>query len=139
MTKLINNLPVVVDTSVWVNVFKGIATQSSIFLKTNVNEISIATCPIILLEVLQGLKSEHDAVKIKAYFDTFIRLNNEPYELALEAAKLYRSLRKKGITIRKSNDCLIAVYAIENEIALLHDDKDFDFIAQYSDLQLVEV
>ena len=57
------------------------------------------------------------------------------YSYAFEAANLYRDLRKKGITIRKPNDCLIAIYAIKNEISILHDDKDFTNIAAFSGLQ----
>jgi predicted nucleic acid-binding protein len=57
--------------------------------------------------------------------------------LAIEAANLYRKLRKKGITVRKPNDCLIAVYAIRNNIALLQDDKDFQLIAKYSKLKII--
>jgi predicted nucleic acid-binding protein len=65
------------------------------------------------------------------------RLIENSYELAEEAAKLYRELRKKGITVRKPNDCLIATYAIRNNIALLQDDKDFRLIAQHSKLKIV--
>jgi len=127
---------VLVDTSVWVNFFKAQETASSLFLKDNLENIKIATCPTILQEVLQGVVSDKDFKSITTYFRTMTRLTNNPYELANDAATLYRDLRKKGITIRKPNDCLIATYAIKNKVRLLHDDKDFTFIAQHSDLIL---
>jgi predicted nucleic acid-binding protein len=66
------------------------------------------------------------------------KLTGDPYEMAIEAANLYRNLRIKGITIRKPNDCLIASYAIKNNVLLLHDDKDFQFIIQNSNLKTVD-
>jgi predicted nucleic acid-binding protein len=58
-----------------------------------------------------------------------------PIEAALDAANLYRSLRQKGVTIRKANDCLIAAYAIHFSIEICHNDVDFDQIAQHSSLK----
>jgi predicted nucleic acid-binding protein len=63
-------------------------------------------------------------------------VNYEPYESAIKAAQLYRSLRRKGITIRKANDCVIAALCIEFDIPLFHSDKDFDNIAKYSALKI---
>jgi predicted nucleic acid-binding protein len=127
-----------IDTSVWINFFKGISTKNSIFLKENVNVIPIAICPVIVQEVLQGVTIERDIKIVESYFETLIRLSNEQYNLATKAAELYRMLRKKGITIRKPNDCLIAMYAIHNEAYLIQDDKDFIFIAENSNLKLIQ-
>src|SRR5437899_11019002 len=121
---------VLVDTSVWINFFKAYETTSSLFLKNNLNNIVIATCPVIVQEVLQGIVSDKDFRHINSYLNTLTRLIENSYELAEEAAKLYRELRKKGITVRKPNDCLIETYAIRNNIALLQDDKDFRLIAK---------
>lgn len=128
---------VLVDTSVWINFFKGFETPSSLYLKNNLNDIVIFTCPVIVQEVLQGIISDKDFRYLNSYFDTLTRLIENSYELAYEAAKLYRELRRSGITIRKPNDCLIAVYAIRNNIALLHDDRDFQLIARHTKLKIV--
>jgi predicted nucleic acid-binding protein len=128
---------VLVDTSVWINFFKAHETSSSLFLKNNLSNIVIATCPVIVQEVLQGVVSDKDFRNINSYLNTLIRLIENSYELAEEAAKLYRELRKKGITVRKPNDCLIATYAIRNNIPLLQDDKDFRLIVQHSKLKIV--
>lgn len=58
-----------------------------------------------------------------------------PYSVFLRAAEIYRSLRRKGITIRKSVDCMIASVAIENDIPLLHNDKDFEAIEKHCGLK----
>ncbi len=137
MTKPTNKDILLVDTSVWVNSFKGILTKNSSFLRDNLNKIPIAICPIIVQEVLQGVPIERDIKTVESYFETLIRFNNEPYSLAIQAAQLYRMLRKKGVTIRKPNDCLIAIYAIYNDAFLIQDDTDFEFIAKNCDLKLL--
>jgi predicted nucleic acid-binding protein len=125
---------VLVDTSVWINFFKGQETPSSILLKNNLTNFIIATCPVIMQEVLQGIISDKEFKSVNSHFNSLVKFVDNPYELAVEAAKLYREIRKKGFTVRKPNDCLIACYAIKNNVKLLHDDKDFKFIAQNSNL-----
>ncbi|WP_202020388.1 type II toxin-antitoxin system VapC family toxin [Mucilaginibacter mali] len=129
---------ILIDTSVWINFFKNIKTPACDFLENNIGNMIITTCPTITQEVLQGIVSDKEEKKIKAYFDSFDRLVEEPYQIAMEAAELYRYLRKHGVTIRKPNDCLIAMYAIKNNIRLLNDDRDFTFIADHTALKLVE-
>jgi predicted nucleic acid-binding protein len=128
-----------VDSSVWINLLKGFTTLQSSFLEENLDEFEIATCPTIIQEVLQGINSNQEFNQIKSYFDNITRLNDDPYNMALKAALLYKNLRKAGKTIRKPNDCLIAAYAIENVIPLLHSDKDFDFISEGSDLIILNI
>jgi len=130
---------VLVDTSVWINFFKAKETKASLFLKNNLSSVIVATCPVILQEVLQGIVSDKDFTKINSHFNSLLRLVGNNYQLAHDAAVLYRELRRKGITVRKPNDCLIAVYAMHYNITLLEDDKDFRLIAQYSKLKLVLV
>jgi len=125
---------VLVDTSVWINFFKAKETGASLFLKNNLSNVIIATCPVVIQEVLQGVLSDKEFKSVNSYFNTLTRFTDNPYELAYEAARLYREIKKHGFTIRKPNDCLIAAYAIKNNVKLLHDDKDFDFIAMHSNL-----
>ncbi len=128
-----------VDTSVWINAFKGIETKASVFLRDNNDAILTATCPTIVQEVLQGVVSDKEYNNISRYLNRILKLVANEYDYAQEAAQLYRELRKKGITISKPNDCLIAIYAIKNNISLLHDDKDFANIAAFSELKTVRV
>lgn len=127
---------VLVDTSVWINFFKGKETAASLFLKNNLANIIIATCPVIIQEVLQGIIHEKEFRKVRSYFNSLTKLPGDVYELANDSAILYREIRKKGFTVRKPNDCLIAAYAVKNNVRLLHDDKDFNFIAIGSNLSI---
>jgi predicted nucleic acid-binding protein len=129
---------ILIDTSVWINFFKGTETTSSLYLKRNLSNILIATCPVIVQEVLQGIANDKDFEQVKTNFSNFINLSaNNPYTMAIQSANLYRKLRKKGVTIRKPNDCLITSYAINNSIPLLHDDQDFFNIAKHTDLKIL--
>ena len=131
---------VLVDTSVWINFFRGNETKASIYLKNNLASVILATCPIIVQEVLQGISDDKVFHQIQEHFNQFIHLpcSNE-YELAVQATNLYRDLRKKGITIRKTNDCTIACYALNNNIPILHDDKDFQSIIENTLLKTVAI
>jgi len=128
---------ILVDTSVWINVFKGLETKSSLFLKHNNNDFIIATCPVIVQEVLQGIVSDQQYTHLANYFRALEHLPGDQYLLAEESAKMYRKLRKHGITVRKPNDCLIAMFAIKNDMVLLEDDRDFKMIAKYTSLKLL--
>jgi len=128
---------ILVDTSVWINFFKAKETEASLFLKNNTRNIIIATCPVIVQEILQGVVHDSEFKTINSYLNTLTKLSGDHYALAHDAAKLYRDLRKKGITVRKPNDCLIAMYAIKNGIALLNDDRDFKLIAEHTSLKVV--
>ena len=128
---------VLVDTSVWINFFKGKETDASLYLKNNLSNLIIATCPVIVQEVLQGIANDKEFNLIADYFNNFIQLVEDQYELAHSAAKLYRDLRKRGVSIRKPNDCLIAGYAMKNDLILLNDDKDFREIARHASLKTI--
>ena len=92
------------------------------------NDDPVYLCPTILQEVLQGIKSDKHYREVKDCLLAFEILNDDGIEMAISSAALYRTLRKKGIAIRKSNDCLIAQYAIKYALKILHQDRDFDLI-----------
>ena len=93
-------------------------------------------CPTIIQEILQGIKSDNQYEIVKNSLEGVRRLILDPYVVAIAAAELYRSLRREGTTIRKSNDCLIACYGIHFQIPVWHHDRDFDHIAEYSPLKI---
>lgn len=128
---------VLVDTSVWIDFLKNARTKQTLFLEDNITNIIIATCPAVIQEVLQGIVSDKDEKTIKMHFDNLLHLIEDPYQVAIRSAELYRFLRKQGITIRKPNDCLIAMYAIKANIPILHNDRDFEFIAEHSALKII--
>lgn len=124
--------PVLVDTSVWIDFFNGADTDQVTTLVTYIQEDEpLYLCPTIIQEVLQGITNDNQYKKIKDYLLCFNVLNDDSLESAFEAVKIYRKLRKKGISIRKSNDCLIAQYAFKYNLGMLHKDRDFDMILEH--------
>lgn len=91
---------------------------------------------VIAQEVLQGIKIDSKYHSVKTHFKNLPALPAPTFELYDGSAQLYRVLRKKGITIRKPNDCLIAYYAIHFDIELCHSDIDFDHIAENTSLKI---
>lgn len=117
------------DTSVWVNFWNKNFDSNTSLLENNLFDKGVVyMCPPIYQELLQGTKSKESFIRYATLFNGLERLNCEHYDSSYEAAKIYFDLRKMGITIRKPNDCLIAWYAIKNDLALVHNDKDFQNI-----------
>jgi hypothetical protein len=130
---------VLVDTTVWIDFFAAKSTPEVAELEQLLNEEEdICTCGIILTEVLQGIREDEDYRRTLSRFDTFLFLpmNRQAF---VRAAQLYRSLRRRGITIRKPIDCMIASVAIEHNIPLLHNDRDFDPIETHCGLKVVRI
>ena len=94
----------------------------------------VALCGVILTEILQGIKDDAERSKVESILGNFIFLEMTR-KTFLSAARIYRDLRAKGVTIRNSVDCMIAACCIENEARLLHRDRDFDAIASHSKLR----
>lgn len=129
---------VLVDTTVWVDFFGDRRQPHVAALQELIeDDADLCVCGVILAEVLQGIRSDADYRKTKDYFESLILMpmRRVTYE---KSAALYRSLRKKGITIRKPIDCMIASVAIEHALPLLHNDRDFDQIAKHSKLKIMK-
>lgn len=127
--------PIVVDTTVWVDWFKGVISPQTnrvaLYLTQN---YPIWIAPVILQEILQGVRDDKQYELIKSSLLALNQFQLESFIMAVGAADLYRTLRKKGTTIRKANDCLIAHYALVANMVLLHNDSDFDLIASNTPL-----
>lgn len=129
----------IVDTSVWIDFFNGDQNRQSDFLTDAVDsDKTIYLHSIILMEILQGFRSERDHAAVKDILLSFQFVIEDAVPDAIGSSDLYRTLKKQGITIRKSLDCLIAYAAIKNGLPLLHRDRDFDIIAKHTKLKLVE-
>jgi predicted nucleic acid-binding protein len=127
---------VLVDTTIWIDFFADRSEPCVAALQELIeNEEDLCLCGVILAEVLQGIRSDADYIETKDYLDDLIFLPMQQVTF-LRAAELYRSLRKRGVTIRKPVDCMIAAVAIEHDIRLLHNDRDFDYIAKHSKLRV---
>ena len=125
------------DSSVWIDYFHGAKThQTEALDKIFEFVLKGYTCPTIFQEVLQGIKDDENYLAVKESIMRFSFLQLDSYFVTEEAAKMYRMLRKKGITIRKPNDCIIAFYAIHFNLKLVHHDSDFDKIAKHTKLKI---
>ncbi len=126
---------VLVDTTVWIDFFAARSSDHVVALEKLIeNREDICVCGIVLTEVLQGIRRDSEFKKTRDLFNNLLFLPM-PYSVFLKAAEIYRGLRRKGITIRKSVDCMIASVAIENDIPLLHNDKDFVAIEKHCGLK----
>ena len=107
---------VLIDTTVWIDFFAGRELPHVAVLERLIkSREDICICGIILTEVLQGIRETGEFRKTKELFNAMIFLPM-PYPVFLFAAEVYRTLRRKGITIRNSVDCMIASVAIENDM-----------------------
>ena len=120
-----------VDTSVWIDFFRARATPAVERLKQLLGaDLEVGVSATILQEILQGTADERQFTKYRSCFETQpIYLPRDPIATAVAAARLYFDCRRRGITVRSSNDCLIAQTALEHGLILLHDDEDFRRIA----------
>ena len=127
---------ILVDTSVWIDYFTGVYNKQTETLDRVLGVWTVAAGDLILAEVLQGFRHDRDYKKAKALFDTVTIFDMLGREMALASAENFRSLRKKGITIRKTADVIIATFCIRQRLPLLFSDKDFKPFVEH--LGLVE-
>ena len=126
-----------VDASVWIDYFNGVATPQSDRLHAALGYEPLCLLDITLCEVLQGFRHQADFEQAKAALLNFPIYPLGGVTLALQSAENYRALRRRGITIRKTIDCLIATFAIANDFWLLHSDRDFDPFEAHLGLKVV--
>jgi len=126
---------ILVDSSVWIDYFGGKSTRETNLLDGILGERTVLAGDIIIAEVLQGFRNDKDFNAAREAFSTFQTVDMLNAALAVQSGVNFRTLRKKGITGRKTIDCLIATYCIENGVTLLHSDRDFEPFAQYLGLK----
>jgi len=124
-------MKLLVDTSVWIAILRG---------EVQVNRASYReffTCGPVVQEVLQGFGENPLVARYEESLLNVPRLSDPlPAELFVVAADIYRQGRRRGLTIRSSTDCLIAAIALANGATILHRDRDFDHIAQFTNLRV---
>lgn len=116
---------ILVDTSVWIDYFNGFENDETDILDHALGSNVVAVGDLIVLEILQGFRSDKDYKTAKKYLSSLKQFGMLSPELAIKAAENYRKLRKQGITTRKTTDVIIATFCIENNLPLLYTDKDF--------------
>lgn len=127
---------ILVDTSVWIDFFPDRDVPHVRRLKDALRSgEDVIICGPILMEVLQGIRSDRSFRETKQYFEALQSLP-VTFDTFLRSADLYRSLRKKGITVRSALECIIAAVALDNGVTLLHNDRDFSVIAEHYPLRM---
>lgn len=116
---------ILVDTGIWVDYFNGKASKYSDALDAALVEGTVVIGDLILLEILQGFKSDRDYQKAKTKLGMLEQFEMFGNSMVIKCATNYRGLRKKGVTIRRTTDVIIATFCIENKIPLLFQDRDF--------------
>ena len=124
-------LRVLVDTSAWVDLINAHESPEAAALADLLaGDDDICTCGVIVAEVLQGLRRPAGYARVRDSFADLTFLAPAGMDLYVRAAEIYRALRKRGLTVRSTVDCLIAAIAEENRCHLLHRDRDLARIAE---------
>lgn len=128
---------ILVDSSVWIDYFRGATNVQTEVLDSLLGQQLLAIGDLILTEVLQGFDDERDFHTARKMLTalTVVELGGE--EIAIQAAKNFRVLRRLGATVRKTIDTVIATRCIESGYDLLHNDRDFDPFARHLGLVVV--
>ena len=128
---------VLADTSIWIDFLNNEDLPHTRIFEYHLINSRICSCPPVVQEVLQGIRLDEKYTEVKNLLLALEIFTADPLQAAVESAELYRLLRKKGVTIRKPYDCLIAWYAIANKARLLHNDSDFKLIAEHTKIELL--
>lgn len=141
-------MKILVDSSVWIDHLRGMHTRETGVLGTLLASLDPASehgghaatddllvGDLVLCEVLRCIPDPHEHAVVKDVLLSFELVAIGGVDLALEAADHYRTLRRRGITVRKTIDLLIGTYCIVKDCALLHSDRDFDPMAQHLGLR----
>jgi hypothetical protein len=125
---------ILVDTSVWIDYFNGKENKKTNTLDSALIDGIVAIGDIIFLEILQGFRHDKDYNKARKTLSTLEQYELFGQTMVIKCANNYRALRKKGITIRKTTDIIIATFCIYNKLPLLYSDRDFEPFAKHLNL-----
>jgi len=128
---------ILVDSSVWIDYFKGTITPQTEALDRLLGNQPLSIGDLILTEVLQGFDDEKDFNQARRMLTSLIVIELGGQEIAIQAAKNFRTLRSLGVAVRKTIDTVIATRCIESGYDLLHSDRDFDPFAKHLGLRVV--
>ena len=127
---------ILVDSSVWIDYFNGRRTWQTDTLDDLLSDVPVIMGDLILTEILQGFRSDNDFESAKSYLSDLPFLQMGGYQVAVQSAQNYRTLRKRGVTVRKTIDVIIGTFCILEGLPLLHDERDFDPMATHFSLKI---
>lgn len=125
---------IVVDTSIWVNLYRDRTGQVATFLAVAVGSESVAFPPFVVTELLQGARSEAEWDALSKEIGRIPKLDL-PSSIWTDAARIYFDLQRRALTVRSTVDCLIAQLCLTHDCLLLHNDRDFERIAEVRPLR----
>lgn len=127
----------IVDSSVWIDFISDRGTPHAAWLRNELERDTVGLTDLILYELLQGVRSDVQFEALRDRMSEFAVLATITNGLEVIAANNSRQLRSRGVTVRKTVDCLIATFCIEGGHALLHNDRDFDGFERYLGLMVI--
>ena len=131
---------ILVDTSVWIDFLNGIdSPQRHLLHQLIEKEEDISITGIILTEILQGIKDAKMFETTREYLQEFPSYEPGNEDTYVNAANIYRKCRNKGKTLRSTVDCIIAAIALENNLTVLHKDRDYDVIKECIGLKVLSI
>jgi predicted nucleic acid-binding protein len=128
---------IVADSSVWIDFFRGTASQETDLLASLLRRRVLQIGDLILVEVLQGFRRRSDFEMARRALDLLPQVDMVGREVALASAENYRLLRAKGVTVRKTIDVIIATFCIRGGHVLLHADRDFEPMREHLGLRVL--
>jgi predicted nucleic acid-binding protein len=129
---------VIVDSSVWVDYLNDVSNEQTDWLERALGRVPVGLTSLILCEVLQGIRHDRNFRRTLEQLLKFPVFEGFRTELAVLSAQHFRSLQRRGLTVRKTADCIIASFCIYGRHKLLHKDRDFDVFAAHLGLDVVD-
>lgn len=127
---------ILVDSSVWIDYFRGTPSAEAAHLDMLLGTEPVLMGDLILTEVLQGFATDADFNQARTLLDAFAVVPLGGTKICVQAARNFRTLRRHGVSVRKTIDTIIATCCIENGYALLHNDRDFDAFERHLGLKV---
>ena len=128
---------VIVDTTVWIDYLAGKTNAQTTWLEIHADRQRLGLTDLILCGILQGIRTEADVKKVRHELSRFAIFSTGGEDLAVASAQNYRTLRRRGITVRTTIDCLIATFCLREGHPLLHHDSDFNPFETHLGLQVI--
>lgn len=128
---------IAIDSSVWINVWRGVETRAAVWLRENAGAAQIVTLDIVLFELLQGARNGAHAERLTEVLSAYPIKETLGRAGAVAAAASFRALRSAGVTPRSFADVVIATWCVANNAGLLQDDRDYALIAPHMGLRLI--
>ena len=129
---------ILIDTSAWIDYFNGLENTTTDLVDQILETEPVLIGDLIYCELLQGFKTDENYDEVKELLGNLMRVDLVGFNIAEKASMNYRKLRKQGVTIMKTIDIIIATFCIENNVQLVHKDRDFDYMEKPLGLKILK-